>query len=400
MRDVLRETGAVSEWQQEPKMDLTGIRFRTWEVIGPAYRDTEKGWYWKVRCRCPNGTVMTVRGDTLAMDLPSHCGCGMKSRPYEAKEDLTGQKFGRLEVLGPAFSTKAGWFWLCRCSCEKKTEKVVRGLSLRQGTQSCGCLQQEVTSARATSHGMTGTPEYQSWQSMKDRCLNANHKQYHDYGGRGITIDMRWLGEDGFINFYADMGPIPNPGMTLDRYPDKNGPYTKSNCRWATRREQQLNRRNNILYEYDGRTMPLDEWAEYLSVNRGTLAYRLRSGMSFVEAVEKSVRMHKKPVPPYKGQQRSLKDLEEVAGVKRETIRFRLDSGWTIEAAVETPPGAEDGGMPWKKWTQTVFEIGGVTKTLKEWAEGREASLNTITQRLRMGWDIKRALTTPAQKKS
>lgn len=57
----------------------------------------------------------------------------------------------------------------------------------------------------------------------------------------------RWLGPDGFINFLEDMGPKPSPEYTLDRL-DNDGDYCKDNCRWATRREQSMNRRFSEKY--------------------------------------------------------------------------------------------------------------------------------------------------------
>jgi hypothetical protein len=82
---------------------------------------------------------------------------------------------------------------------------------------------------------------YNSWRAMKERCQSSEHKWWDRYGGRGITIDSRWLGRDGFANFLADMGERPSRYHTLDRYPNCDGNYEKSNCRWATKVEQNRN---------------------------------------------------------------------------------------------------------------------------------------------------------------
>lgn len=82
------------------------------------------------------------------------------------------------------------------------------------------------------------TPTYTSWRAMRRRCRGQNHKDFPQYGGRGIQCCERW---DSYANFLADMGERP-PGMTLDRI-DPNGNYEPSNCRWATAKVQRANQR-------------------------------------------------------------------------------------------------------------------------------------------------------------
>lgn len=96
------------------------------------------------------------------------------------------------------------------------------------------------------THGRTETPEYAVWSSLKNRCLNKEAKRYSLYGGRGIKVCHRW--KNSFENFFEDMGERPTRDYPLDRI-NNNGNYCKENCRWATRKEQMRNTRDNIIYK-------------------------------------------------------------------------------------------------------------------------------------------------------
>lgn len=91
-------------------------------------------------------------------------------------------------------------------------------------------------------YGQTSHPLYTTWMGMKQRCSNPRHKAYRYYGGRGIQICDRWLGEHGFANFLADMGERPE-GHSIDRI-NNDGNYEPGNCRWATATIQGANKRS------------------------------------------------------------------------------------------------------------------------------------------------------------
>ncbi len=114
-------------------------------------------------------------------------------------------------------------------------------------------------------------PEYHAWYDMWARCTNPAQGNYKHYGGRGIKVCDRWLE---FVNFLADMGARPD-GLTLERK-DVNGDYEPSNCMWATRSQQQQNKRNSNLISWRGETLCVSEWARRLGAKRSTLALHIK----------------------------------------------------------------------------------------------------------------------------
>lgn len=190
--------------------------------------------------------------------------------------DLTGQIFGRWTVMKfTETKGKRGSYWLCRCEC--CNEKEVRGGILKSGkSKSCGCYFNETRHTINLRHGAYGTPEYNAWLSMKERCFNPNCKHYHNYGGRGIAIQKEWLEPNGvgFKNFLNDVGKRPNSKLSLDRI-ENNGNYEKGNVGWRTRKQQNGNMRSNRWLEYNGIKMIMADWANELKLKPTTLSAML-----------------------------------------------------------------------------------------------------------------------------
>lgn len=133
-------------------------------------------------------------------------------------------------------------------------------------------------------------PLYGVWASMKYRCLNSSSKYWSYYGGRGITICSQWLGKDGFAQFVSDMGPRPE-GYTIDRKNNDAG-YSPENCRWATRSEQQLNRRNTIILTIEGRQYFQEKLAKQSGLKADTIKERARQGLTYAEVIAPKKRLN------------------------------------------------------------------------------------------------------------
>ena len=203
--------------------------------------------------------------------------------------DLTGQHFGRLEVLRKHGLDGRNTTWECRCSCggPKAQSVVVQTYNLRQGkTVSCGCVRKENSRVASTTHGKTRSRVYRIWVSMVQRCTNPKADAYENYGGRGISVCNAWLQ---FENFYTDMGDPPTSSHTLERQ-DNDAGYSKANCTWATRVEQSNNKRTNVVLTLNGRSQTLTQWANELGITRCSLQNRLEAGWSLERALTEGKR--------------------------------------------------------------------------------------------------------------
>lgn len=191
---------------------------------------------------------------------------------------LEGKKFGELTVLSRAGRKSRYITWLCRCSCG--AEIVVGGNNLRRG-RTTKCKAPAHKANRPVSLTVEYKSEYQSWTSMRARCLDPKNKKYPIYGGRGITIDPRW---DEFKNFMLDMGRKPDPKFTIER-DDVNGNYEPTNCRWISRKDQGRNKRNSVFVTYNGKKILLIDLVEELGLSRNVVYQRLKLGWTLAQAI-------------------------------------------------------------------------------------------------------------------
>lgn len=185
--------------------------------------------------------------------------------------DRSGCRFGRLTVIewaGHARSSRDS-VWLCRCDCGE-TVTVLGGNLTAGRTVSRGCSNR----ARITKHGGCHSRVYRIWAGMIHRCSARSGRSAVYYRDRGISVCDAWRD---FRVFYRDMGDPPFPGAEIDRI-DNDGDYAPGNCRWATRAQQNRNRRGNIVISFDGRAQVLQDWAKEFGIDRSTLSARLRRG--------------------------------------------------------------------------------------------------------------------------
>lgn len=221
------------------------------------------------------------------------CDCGRETTPHghsliagkstscgcarARPENLAGRRFGRLVVEERCGSKVTGGVkkpaWRCRCDCGAVCIAIAE--ALKRGTkQSCGCLHLETVRNSRRTHGASYTRAFRIWAGILNRTRNPALSYFHRYGGRGIRACDRWAT---FENFLEDMGEPPI-GMTIERI-DNDGHYEPGNCRWATRAEQARNRDANVYVDYEGERMCMAEAARRAGLSRGTVQWRLKNGV-------------------------------------------------------------------------------------------------------------------------
>lgn len=250
-------------------IELSGQRFGRLTVLylAPPGPDGRRRWL----CACDCGAQYVARALTLRRGATRSCGCLQRESRKARGIDRTGQVYGRLTVLRLEGRAKGHRRWVCRCACG--VEIVVHGGNLASGnSQSCGCIGRERPKSTRRARGGT----FNSWNAMILRCYRPSQRCYPRYGGRGITVCDRW--RESFEAFLADMGPRPSPQHSLDRFPNRDGNYEPSNCRWATAAEQARNKSTTVWIEYGGQRVSLSEAASLAGLSPVTVCWRRSHG--------------------------------------------------------------------------------------------------------------------------
>lgn len=231
------------------------------------------------------------------------------------------------------------------------------------------------------THGMSQSTEFASWQAMKYRCMNPRSRAYHRYGGRGIRVCERWI--HSFEAFYDDMGPKTGPDYSIERR-DNNGHYEPNNCFWATRFEQNRNKSDNHYIDFEGQRLIITDVARILferqgemkqRLDVGSIENRLRRGISPEEA---SIGEGRGRVYEFDGKTLTVPEWAQLLGVERTTLEWRLHNGWSLENTFSS-----EKYKPRKRYTYN-----GQTLSLREWSRHLGVSYSTLYGRLHCGMPL------------
>lgn len=216
-----------------------------------------------------------------------------KRRPYS---EAVGKQFNDLfvlEIYKIGIHTKA----YCICKCGKTTLSFIGGV-LSGHTRSCGCYRLTASKKRTGTksaqyvhgHELDGkkSPTLSTYHSMLQRCKNPSSNSFKNYGAKGVTICDRWLD---FNNFLVDMGERPKD-TTIDRINNSKG-YSPDNCRWATKKEQAINRKSTLLYTMQGETKCLKDWAREYGIRYLVVFKRIKRGWSLQDSLKTPYKLTK-----------------------------------------------------------------------------------------------------------
>ena len=254
------------------KIDLKGNEYGDLKVTGynEEISKIKKKTIWNCQCKC--GEIIPVEASNLKSGNTTQCRkCAASSRII----DLRGKEFGKLKVIEFLYSRNKKTFWKCQCECGKIT--IVRSDCLQDGnTKSCGkCQLREYNDTHFDKR--TQEKLYYVWAGMKSRCSNPNHVAYEYYGARGIRVCSEWNGSNSYPVFKKwALSNGYKEGLAIDRI-NVDGNYEPLNCRWVTQEIQNENKRLNIYYTYNRKTMLLKDWSKILGIKEETLYSRINT---------------------------------------------------------------------------------------------------------------------------
>lgn len=297
-------------------------------------------------------------------------------------EEIKSQKYGKLSAIRRIGKDKHGhYLWECRCDCGNVV--IAAQARLRSGRKrSCGCLHKDAAQKRAKPYSHRERL-YVLWMGMRQRCSNPNNSSYAWYGGKGVTVCDEW--ENNYLSFKKwalETGydeSLPRGMQTIERKNVGKG-YSPDNCEWKTIQQQQRNKGNTKLFEYNGESHTVVEWSEILGLKHGTLHSRvLGRGWGIKEAIETPAReQHEKIFVDYRGEGRSISEISQESGVPRYALKVGIRKGKTAEDIIR-------GYNKRKDLANKKYEYSGKILTIREWADELGVPRQTIYSRLKAG---------------
>lgn len=297
--------------------------------------------------------------------------------------DIVGKKINNWKVLSfeEYDKDKKLYYYWCKCTCGSVHKKHRQSLT-KCTTRSCAVCRYIVT--KMARKNRTDNPSYNSWRGMRSRCNNPNRPDWKYYGGRGITYCNRWKS---FDNFLDDMGERL-PGTSLDRI-NTNGNYDPSNCRWATSKQQNRNTNHNAYYGFNGKSLTMSEWSEFLGIKYPTLVGFLKKDKTrTIKDAVKYFYMDDKYRNDYTysgkyfhtvdGEKRSFPWIAKSLGVN--VVAFRsFAKKFGVEKAIEYYKlNKEDKRKYLLRLQYPTYKYNGEVKTRKEWCEYLKADRHSF----------------------
>lgn len=198
---------------------------------------------------------------------------------YE-KNEMVGEAY-YLHDVSNAIKRRQAMF---RCKCGNKF--IAQIYKVKTGeTKSCGCIFKKCIQDSNSTHGLTSTPLYRIWKSIKSRCYNTHNKAFNNYGGRGVSVCEQWRND--FLSFYT--WAISNgyeKGLQIDKDIKGDGLlYSPETCTIVTAKVNANNKRSNVYIEYNNESKTISQWADKVGIPMKILHQRLTRGWSFEKSL-------------------------------------------------------------------------------------------------------------------
>ena len=264
-----------------------GTRFGNLTVLEEAERTSKSRRQFLCQCDCGNKKIVPLAD--LRSGHSKTCGCRGTVLRRIRIEDYIHKRYGKLVVIGEAEQKKGERYRVkCRCDCGNIKDYSLLNLENKiMPTRSCGCGRNEHDGIKNRSKEKL----YQTYDNMKQRCLNPKTPNYYNYGGRGIKVCSEWLeGYPKFRKWAMENGY--KEGLTLDRI-DNNGDYEPNNCRWVDMKIQSNNTRVNVFITYNGETHTIAEWSDITGIPYHRLQVRYQKGMDLNKVFSKDKLVNK-----------------------------------------------------------------------------------------------------------